>query len=94
MAGDHADITQRQLLGRHERGRDEERLGLRGVSDLVHVGVRAEMYEIDAGEYRPPVQACLYAREGEPRDEESGFLGALTWSEDCEHDLTVADTGW
>ena len=40
VAGDHADVVERQVLGGEQRGRDQQRLGLGGVADLVGVGAR------------------------------------------------------
>ena len=74
VPGDHADIGQGQVLGRRERGRDEQGLGLGGVPDLVGVGHRAEVDQVDAGGHGPPAQPGLGAADGEPIGEETGLL--------------------
>jgi hypothetical protein len=43
------------------------------------------VHEVDAAERGPPPQARIDRRIGEPRSEESGFLGTLSRTENGEH---------
>ena len=69
-----------------QTGTDEQRLGDRGVFDLVGVGGGAEAGQIEIENRRPPGHRIGDAREFEPGREKAGNLGALTGGEEREHE--------
>ena len=85
VAGDDGDVVHRQVLGGQQRGRDQQRLGLGGVLDLVGVGLRSEVYQVDPGQRGPPAQPRLGAGQVEPRGQETRLLGTLSGSEYGQH---------
>src|SRR5215207_4866053 len=73
------------MIGRQQGSGDEQGLGLGGVLDLVGVGRRAEVEQIDPGKRGPPAKAGLRTIKGEPRSQEAGLLSTLARRENGEH---------
>ena len=99
VAGSDADLAVRVRGVREdgqegdETGADKQRLGHRGVADLLRVGLGAVAHQVQSGAGGEPAQALGHSGELEPRAEETGGLGALSGRDDDEHPSTVPDEG-
>lgn len=76
--------------GGDQSGGDEQRLGDGGVTDLVRVGVRAVVHQVEVDGGREGTQTVLDTGEVEPGGQEAGRLGALAGSDEYEHSHTLS----
>src|SRR5690606_4972216 len=94
VAGGDADrggvLTEERLQG-EQGGRDDERLGVAGVADLLGVGLGAEAAQVEPGRLAVGVEGGRELRHLEPGAEHAGGLGALTRAEDGEHGFHSAN---
>ena len=65
--------------------RDDQRLGDRGVGDLVSGRGRAQPGQIQPADLRPAADAIGGAGEIQPLGEHAGSLGALSGREERDH---------
>lgn len=86
--GEPGDVT--ECRGGQDSGGDQQRLGHGRVSDLVRVGLGAEVGEIESDGVRPRGDAVSGTGEGEPVSQEAGRLGALAGSDEYEHSHTLS----
>ncbi len=99
VPGGGADLAERvrrvreQGEGRGETGRDQQRLGDRGVADGVGVRLGAVVHQVEIGDGRPPGEPVGDAGDVEPGSEEAGGLGTLAGSDEYEHPSTFPRTG-
>lgn len=83
------DALAEQRVGGDQTGGHQQRLGHRGVADLLLVGLGAVVDEVQPGHGRPPRQTFGDAGQVEPGSEEAGLLSALAGSDEYEHSHTL-----
>ena len=66
-------------------GRDDQRLGDRGVGDLFSGRGGAQPGQIQPADLRPPVDAIAGTGEIQPLGKHAGSLGALSGREERDH---------
>jgi hypothetical protein len=90
-AGVHPGLVEpaEQDLGRGDGRRDQERLGDRGIADLLGAAGRPERDQIQPGQLGPGAEALGETGNFQPRGEEAGGLSTLARGGDNEHSLTL-----
>jgi len=83
-----AQTAEQGFRGR-ECGGDQQRLGYRGVGDLLGARRRAAGDQVTSGEVGPGGQAVGDAGQVQPGRQKAGGLRALPWGSDNEHPSTL-----
>jgi len=90
-AGVHPGLVEpaEQRLRRGDGRRDQQRLGDRGIADLLGAGARPELDQVHPGQLGPGAEALGETREFQPGGEEARGLSALARGGNNEHLLTL-----